>query len=57
MEEKPMIRHCINCQWHCNKDGYYDCQVRYTDIPNILARLIAWLCRFYKQREEQNEEE
>lgn len=52
---KPIIRHCRNCQWYCNKKDYYECRVKYTDI-GAFARLRAWLCRFYKQREEQNEE-
>lgn len=51
---KPIIRHCYNCQWHCNEECCYECQVRYTDVL-MFPRLRAWLCRFYKQREEQDE--
>lgn len=52
---KPIIRHCRNCQWYepafiCS----YKCSVRYKEV--IFERLRAWLCRFYKQKEEQNEE-
>lgn len=53
--EKPIIRHCYNCQWYCDEKGCYDCQVKYTDV-GLFARLRAWLCRFYKQKEEQPEE-
>lgn len=52
--EKPIIRHCLNCQWYCNKKNCWDCQVRYVDV-NFFRRLRAWLCRFYKQREESDD--
>lgn len=46
---KPIIRHCKNCQYY--EGGMrYDCSVRYIDI--MFYRLRAWLCRFYKQKEE-----
>ena len=50
--EKPIIRHCQNCQWYeKNICGDKQCAVRYKRV--LHERLRAWLCRFYKQREEQ----
>ena len=49
---KLIIRHCKNCQWHKPFLGLAgDCEVKY--ITCFKPRLRAWLCRFYKQREEQ----
>lgn len=53
--EKPIIRHCQNCQWYKkNIFGGYECSVRYKRIS--CERLRAWLCRFYKKVEEKDEE-
>lgn len=51
--KKPMIRHCHNCQWHEKDDWIKRCQVKYQccDFP----RVQALLCRFYKEKEEDNE--
>ena len=52
---KPIIRHCRNCQWYSRElCGMYQCSVRYKRV--LYERLRAWFCRFYKQKEEQNEE-
>lgn len=51
---KPMIRHCYNCT-HCKRFMLSaECKVRYTSIFN--PRIRALTCRFYKQKEvEENE--
>ena len=53
MKQKPRIRHCRNCQWHCSIEGYYECRVRYTDV--LFERLRALFCRFYEVVEEDEE--
>ena len=53
MKQKPRIRHCRNCQWHCSIEGYYECRVRYTDV--LFERLRALFCRFYEVVEEDDE--
>ena len=50
MSEKPIIRHCRNCEYsHLKLTGKCGCEVRYTTID--CPRIKAWICRFYKQRE------
>lgn len=46
--DKPIIRHCENCQWYeCTP--CYDCTVLYRNI--WFQRLKALLCRFYTKKE------
>ena len=50
MSEKPIIRHCRNCEYSYSRlCGECGCQVRYTTID--FPRIKACICRFYKQRE------
>lgn len=51
MSDKPIIRHCNNCQY-CKKWDY--CDVKYT--PILMPRLSAIFCRFYKARKEVRDE-
>lgn len=48
---KPMIRHCGNCEW-CESKSYslykYHCDVLYKRFDH--GRLRALLCRHYKQK-------
>lgn len=53
INEKPMIRHCMNCEYrtqrYCN--GY--CDVKYQNIE--FPRLESLFCRYYKQKKVQDE--
>lgn len=54
MSEKPIIRHCRNCEYSYMKyTGGCGCEVRYTTID--FPRIKAWICRYYKQRENQTQ--
>lgn len=54
MADKPIIRHCRNCQWYI---GPYlpgltgDCDVKYEQCFN--PRRKALFCRFYKKKEKE----
>lgn len=56
MEDKPIIRHCRNCEYakipdyHNPDDPYLNvsCRVYYEDIE--FKRLTALFCRHYKKR-------
>lgn len=55
MKQKPIIRHCNNCQWY--KENYYPeltgtCMVKY--VPCFDARAKALFCRFYTKKEDGN---
>lgn len=53
MEDKPIIRHCRNCKYYCDRAfKLYDCDVKYVDV--LLPRLTALFCRFYKKKENDN---
>lgn len=49
INDKPMIRHCMNCKYR--QQRYYSgyCDVKYQSIE--FPRLEALLCRHYKQKE------
>jgi hypothetical protein len=53
MEDKPIIRHCLNCKW-CDKapisEGYCTVKYRFFDF----GRLKALFCRFYKKKDNEN---
>ena len=57
--EKPIIRHCYNCQW-CEKEVIFGCASHSCTVKHIavdwIPRLKALLCRFYKKVEEKDEE-
>ena len=46
--EKPLLRHCRNCEWS-KKGGCYEveCTVRYKKYDYFLG-LRAEICRFFK---------
>lgn len=46
---KPMIRHCYNCKYKCEKFFHEYCLVKYEYINS--PRLRALMCRFYEQKE------
>lgn len=50
--EKPIIRHCKNCEWCKTYWGCsgIDCKITYKTIFN--QRIKALLCRYYKQKSE-----
>ena len=45
--DKPIIRHCENCEWRCFAYGY-TCEVTYKWIVN--KRLKALFCRYFKAK-------
>ena len=47
MQNKPIIRHCYNCKYHCSAYDY-NCDVKYKWIIN--RRLGALFCRYYKAK-------
>lgn len=49
MSEKPIIRHCKNCEWYKYKLLVEQCEVKYQYINN--GRIKALFCRFYKQKD------
>lgn len=51
---KPIIRHCMNCEWH--EKGFHSlkCTVKYE--PIVSPRMEAVFCRYYKQRQATEEE-
>lgn len=49
---KPMIRHCRNCEYISSVDY---CTVKYSYKPDEFQRISALLCKFYKQRSDNNE--
>lgn len=50
---KPMIRHCRNCQYSKSAGGSDSyCDVKYQYKYGNSQRLVALLCKFYKQRGE-----
>ena len=59
MEEKPIIRHCYNCQWSEKEvifgSAYHSCTVKHIAV-NWRPRLKALLCKYYKKVEERHEE-
>ena len=48
--DKPLIRHCQNCEWGtpCITNDGARCEVRYEYI--LTPRLRAWFCRFFKMK-------
>lgn len=56
MSNKPMIRHCRNCEWGketLTTDTW--CTVKYCYRFDYSQRIAALLCKFYKQRSDDNE--
>lgn len=53
MNDKPIIRHCRNCKWSKVRSINSYCTVKYDVI--ILERIKALFCRYYKQKEHQDE--
>lgn len=54
MDEKPIIRHCRNCEWCCYRNGLrgaIDCEVKYKTVHDFEQRITALFCRHYKQKE------
>lgn len=52
LNEKPLIRHCRNCEW-CKEfwlSSDIECKVTYKTIFN--QRTKALLCKYYKQKGE-----
>lgn len=47
--EKPIIRHCKNCEWHIQYAGCRpECTVKYQWCWK--PRLKALLCRYFKKK-------
>ena len=54
MSEKPIIRHCFNCE-HCDvydtqRSGFCNVKYKALDTDYNSLRLRAALCRFYRQK-------
>lgn len=53
MKNKPMIRHCKNCQY-CGSwltiEDTITCKVKYKRILDNEQRIKALFCRHYKQK-------
>ena len=47
--QKPIIRHCKNCQWHKPSWMLIDCTVKYNKIS--FPRLRALFCRYFTKKE------
>lgn len=54
INDKPIIRHCRNCQYARHKDfaGGIECMVRYITMYEKQQRRKALRCRYYNQRKE-----
>lgn len=53
MDEKPIIRHCRNCEWGCYRNGPYgsiDCEVKYKTVYDFEQRITALFCKHYKRK-------
>lgn len=53
MKNKPIIRHCKNCEWaerHTYNSIY--CNVKYGIVAEDFQRLEALFCRYYQKRDE-----
>lgn len=48
MNEKPIIRHCRNCEYYETGFRIFDCTVRYKDV--YCERMRALFCKYYKQK-------
>ena len=50
MSDKPIIRHCRNCEWCVEYHGCdcIGCRVLYKDI--FCQRIKALICPYYKQK-------
>lgn len=58
MSNKPTIRHCKNCEYSSDFNfttDSLDCKVKYKHLLDCEQRISALLCRFYKQRSDDNE--
>ena len=57
MSDKPIIRHCRNCeyfrQYNFLNDG--ECEVKYKYLAVEFQRTSALFCRYYKQKGEEEE--
>ena len=54
--DKPIIRHCKNCEW-CKEYkwlSHIDCTVTYKTVWK--TRLKALFCRYYKEKERKDAE-
>lgn len=50
MSDKPIIRHCRNCEYFClNYIGGGECTVKYQYVLEEKQRVKAMFCRYYKQ--------
>ena len=57
MNNKPMIRHCKNCEYstfgnELLTDSIY-CKVKYILKLNSEQRVSALLCRYYKRKDDE----
>lgn len=52
MSEKPIIRHCRNCEYfgHFYSTGSGRCTVKYQYVIEETQRVKAMFCRYYKQK-------
>ena len=51
MSEKPIIRHCRNCEYFdLHHTGGGECSVRYCYVLEEFQRLKALFCRYYKPK-------
>lgn len=52
MKNKPIIRHCKNCDYCCKFNHPCDniyCSVRYNCVSNGIQRIRALFCSYYKK--------
>lgn len=53
MEDKPIIRHCLNCKYcEVNECNSAECKVFYKYV--FFMRIKALFCRFYKKKDNEN---
>lgn len=60
MCEKPIIRHCRNCEY-CKPDKFFgfdygiNCEVKYKKISNTFGRIAAMFCNYFTVSSSQEE--
>lgn len=56
MDNKPIIRHCRNCEWANTNKSFPEfkifCEVKYKSVFAEYQRCTALFCRHYKKREQ-----